>query len=281
LGPRNGTDRKVGPTATGATVDLTPEVAGTYGYLLKITLKGSPGRAMVRSLRITTWVQVAPAALPSLRRGVNRMELRAGDHHGLDTRVVEIRPNGADPADLLKYCAVPPADYDPARRTSRIHSPFVVRVPAPPGTRIAWFSAGGSFQTHRLERARDTLATIGWAAGNPGGFQELYRAAVPPETVHWHFNGDREVRLDVPARTVYLRYEGDPAVNNIRVYAHCVEEKPRARGPIRIRHGWREEGAPRTRTVTLRGPGAYTITCDREPVDEFVELAVPSGRTTN
>ena len=66
--------------------DLTSHVAGTYGYLLRIGLNGH-GAAKVRELRITTWVQVAPAALPSLQAGRNRMVLRVNDHHGLPTRV--------------------------------------------------------------------------------------------------------------------------------------------------------------------------------------------------
>jgi hypothetical protein len=40
---------------------------------------------------------------------VDQMELRTGDHHGLQTRVVEIRPNGNDRFDLLKYLHEPPA----------------------------------------------------------------------------------------------------------------------------------------------------------------------------
>ena len=62
------------PTGT----DLTRLVSGTYGYLLKISLEGEPGAAVVRSLTLTTWVQVAPASLPSLRRGKNRMEYPDG-----------------------------------------------------------------------------------------------------------------------------------------------------------------------------------------------------------
>ena len=60
-------------------------------------------------MEITTWVQVHPASLPSLRKGTNQMRYVTGDHYGLDTQVVEIRTNGSDRADFLKYLAEPPA----------------------------------------------------------------------------------------------------------------------------------------------------------------------------
>ncbi len=268
-------DLSVGPSP--ATIDLTSHVGGTYGYLLKLSLSGRPGEALLRSLRITTWVQVAPAALPSLRRGENRIELRTGDHHGLDTRVLEIRPNSGDPDDFLKHCVVPPEDYDPARTTSRIKGAFVVKAEAPPGTKIAWFSAGGGFRTHQHEAARNTRNSLGYAVDEPRGFTTIHQADVPTDTDHWNYNADREVRLDAPARTIYLRYFGDPAVNNIRVYLHCIENQPRpASGPLRVRHGWREDGALKTESPTLNAQGEYTITCEKDPSDEFIELAVPS-----
>ena len=67
-------------------LDLTPQVSGIYGYLLKITLRGEPEKALVRSLELTTWVQVHPASLPALRKGKNEMRFVSGDHYGLPTR---------------------------------------------------------------------------------------------------------------------------------------------------------------------------------------------------
>src|SRR6185295_14080491 len=49
-----------------ASPDLTPLVSGRYDYLLKLSLKGEG--AVVRLLEATTWVQVHPASLPSLRK---------------------------------------------------------------------------------------------------------------------------------------------------------------------------------------------------------------------
>jgi len=276
-----------------ATVDLTPQVSGTYGYLLKIALTGRPGEAVVRRLGITTWVQVAPAALPSLRRGTNRMEYRTGDDYGLETRVMEVRSRARYPEELLKYLVEPPEDYDPSRRTERIHGPMTARVEAPPGTKIAWFCAAGSFRTHQQDAARNTRNTIAYAADAPDRFVEIYRADVPTDTQHWHYNAGREVvyaplkpwgdfgvgAMLLPAKPpkrLFVRYVGDPAVNNFQVYAHCLDDGRESAGPVSITHVWREGSRARSKTVTLRGPGSYEIIAERDPVDELIEISVPS-----
>ncbi|MDA1190722.1 MAG: hypothetical protein O3A46_03445, partial [Candidatus Poribacteria bacterium] len=254
--------------------DLTQQVAGTYGYLLKLTLSGQD--AVVRSLRMTTWVQVAPASLPSLRSGVNRMEYRTGDHHGLPSRVVELSVRANDRDELLKHCVVPPTDWDTSRKTSRIRGEFVVKMDAPPKTRIVWLSVGGSFQTHQREAAANTRNAMLYAVDQPDDFIELYRADVPTDQAHWHYNADREVLLDAPAKTVYVKYVGDPGVNAVRIYAHCVDDEGFARRPVTITHGWSVGGEARSQSVVMEGDGAYEILVEGEPEDEFVELSVAS-----
>jgi hypothetical protein len=256
--------------------DLTPLASGRYGYLLKLSLKGEG--AVVRSLEATTWVQLHPASLPSLRKGRNPMRYVTGDHYGLDVHVVEIRTNGSDRQDFLKYLSEPPKDFDPARTTSRARGSFVAKVSAPPGMKIAWFSGGGNFATHQGDAAPRTRNTMEWAAEEPVRFTEFYRAEVPAGQSHWHYNADVEVKLDAPARTLFLRYGGDPGVNNLRIYAHCVEDAPRSGGPVRITHGWKEKGRAKTSTITLERPGSYEVVTEDDPVDDFVELAIPSSR---
>jgi hypothetical protein len=266
------------PRGSGGPVacDLTRHVAGSYGYLFKLALAGKPAEAVVRSLSVTTWVQVAPASLPSLGQGKNRMEYRTGDHHGLPTRVMEIRTNGSDRADFLKYLHEPPEDFDPERKTSRARGSFVVKVAAPPGSRVAWLSAGGSFHTHQGAAARTTRNAIAYAVDEPRGFRTIYRAEVPPDQGHWHYNVDREVRLDTPARVVYLRYAGDPGVNNLRIYAHCIDDRPSRSCGVTITHAWSENGVEKSKTVKLTGPGTYEVETAAAPVDESLELSVPS-----
>lgn len=268
--------RQLDVPAGAATLDLTPHVAGRYGYLLKLGLRGEPGRAIVCSLAVTTWVQVAPAALPVWHKGKNQMEFRTGDHYGLNSRVMEIRSEANRPEELIKYLAESPADYDPRRKTARIRGAIVVPVEPPPGAKIAWFSAEGSFATHQLDSARDTRNTIAYAVDAPRDFREVYRAQIPADAEHWHCNAHREIRLDTPAPRLYVRYVGDPAVNNFHVYAHCVDDNRPSATPMTITHAWREPDGPQTQTVTLARPGPYEIVAEDEPVCESIEIRVPS-----
>lgn len=270
--------REVRPEGEPSRLDLTPYVRGRYGYLLKIALRAQLGQALIRRLQITTWVQVAPAALPLLSAGTNRMEYRTGDHYGLKTRVKGVRSEAWGPDELLKYLVSPPADYDPARKTERIHGPVVVQVAPPPGARIAWFTAEGSFRTHQLEAARKTRNTMAYAAEDAEKFQEIYRAEVPADTEHWHYNAHREVRLAQPARQIYVRYVGDPGLNNFHVYAHCLDDARPSAGPVSITYTWRDNGGLKTHTAKLDGPGTFEITAGEHPVCESVDMAVPSVR---
>lgn len=259
-----------------APLDLTAHVAGRYGYLLKLTLRGQPGQAVVRSLALTTWVQVAPAALPVLAKGRNVLEYRTGDHYRLKTRVLEIRSEGGKPAETLKYLATPPANYDATRKTGRIQGPIVVQVQPPPRTKVAWFTAEGAFATHQRAAAAKTRNTISYAVNKPQNFREIYRADVPVDTSHWHCNAHREIRLEQPAEAVFLRYLGDPALNNFHIYAHCLDDGRASAQPVKITHVWREPSGPKSQTVTLSQPGPYEITTTAEPVCESIQIAVPS-----
>jgi len=241
--------------------DLTRHVAGTYGCLLKIALKGAPGQALVRSLEVTTWVQLHPASLPSLGKGVNGMHYVTGDHYGLASRVVEIRTNGS------------------GRKSSRAKGRFVAKLQAPPGAKIAWFSAGGNFQTHQAGQAPKTNNTMAWAAGEPKDFKPFYKADIPAGQAHWHYNADVEVKLEKPVGRVYIEYVGNPGVNNLRIYAHCLEDRPRPATPVVITHCWTEKGAAKSKTVTVeKDEGSYEIVAEEDPVDVSIELSVPSSR---
>jgi hypothetical protein len=114
--------------------------------------------------------------------------------------------------------------------------------------------------------------------GEPRDFEEIYRAEVPLDAEHWHYNARREVRLAEPAERVFVRYVGDPALNNFHVYAHCTDDGRPSAGPVKITHTWLDGGRRKTRTVTLRGPGQYEIDAGADPADESIEISVPSDR---
>jgi hypothetical protein len=99
---------------------------------------------------------------------------------------------------------------------------------------------------------------------------------VPDDTVHWHCNAHREVRLDQPAGSLLVRYLGDPALNNFHIYAHVLDDGRRSAGRVQITHVWSEKGVKRSKSVALNEPGPYTVVAGSGPEDESIEIAVPS-----
>jgi outer membrane protein assembly factor BamB len=83
--------------------------------------------------------------------------------------------------------------------------------------------------------------------------------------------------LDQPAEAVYVRYVGDPALNNYQVYAHCLDDGRPSAVPVEITHRWTEGSEARSKSVQVRGPGTYEVFTEGDPVDESITISVPSA----
>ncbi len=269
-------DTQAGTDNQTTTIDLTRWVSGRYGYLLKLAIEGRADDALLRHLKMTTWVQVAPASLPTLHKGRNRMTLVTGDHYGKQTRVVEVRSRASHPEQLLKYLVTPPRDYDPSRKSARIHGAVTVKVNPPPGTKIAWFTATGQFRTHQRDAAGKTNNQMAYAVNEPADFHVIYQADVPTYTQHWNYNAAREVVLDTPAKSLFVRYTGDPALNNFAIYAHCLPDRPQVTPPLAVTHTWLEDGKQKQVRKTLDEDGTYEVIVPGLPANVSIELAVKS-----
>jgi hypothetical protein len=268
--------RPAGTIADGKrSVDLTRFVNGTYGYLLKLSTSGAAGQAAIASLSVDTWVQVAPISLPRLKRGVNHLCYDVGDRYGLRTVPMLVTPDASNRQDLEKYLLAVPEDYDPRRDTCRIQGDAVLRLAAPAGMKIAWFSIGATFRTHQGEAAAKTNNTMAYAVGTPKDFQEIYRSSVPAWVGHWRYNWDTDVRLDQPAETVCVKFHGDPGVNAIRACLHLLPPEP-PRSAVRVTHAYKIDGQVREKTVQLTEPTAYTVDCDGDPENVSITVGVPS-----
>ncbi|MEK7399082.1 MAG: hypothetical protein AAB116_19270, partial [Candidatus Poribacteria bacterium] len=100
------------------TLDLTKYLRGErYQYLIKFSLIGQKDKAILESMRIQTWVQVAPASLPRLRKGLNHLKFKLYDKHGLPTTQWLQIPNMGDRKEMSRYWVKEPEDYDPKRFT--------------------------------------------------------------------------------------------------------------------------------------------------------------------
>jgi hypothetical protein len=257
------------------TLDLTRWVKGSYGFLIRMTTSGKAGDLVLRKLVLDTWVQVAPISLPRLKGGTNRCHYAIGDRYGRRTTPMFVLPNVADPEDLRRYVLRLPEDYDPERKTARIRGDVILRVDAPEGTMIDWFTAGACFNTHQNQGAANTDNRIAYAAGAPVRFKEVYRAAVPSWVNHWRYQWDEDVRLEEPAETVFIKYTGDPGVNVIRATAHLTPRRQPAEA-IHITHAYTLGGRLQERRVRMGKPGDYELNVEGEPQNVFLRLAVPS-----
>ncbi|OHB68919.1 MAG: hypothetical protein A2Y77_13360 [Planctomycetes bacterium RBG_13_62_9] len=255
--------------------DLTSFVKGTYGYLLRLSTSGAENQVAIKALSIDTWVQVAPISLPRLKRGENHLRYEVGDRYDLRTVPMQVNPDTSNLKDLEKYVVAMPDDYDPQRHTSRILGDMTVRLAAPAGMKIAWLSVGATFRTHQGGQAAKTNNRISYAVGETRDFREVYRSSVPTWVNHWRYNWDTDIRLDQPTEVVYVKYHGDPGLNTVRACLHLLPTKPPA-ASVQITHAYDIGGKLYNRTVELAGPAAYTISCDGDPENVSVMIAVPS-----
>jgi hypothetical protein len=256
-------------------VDLTPLVKGTYGYLLRLSAAGEEKQPALKSLSIDTWAQVAPISLPRLKRGENHLQYEVGDRYGLRTIPRLVSPDTSNPKDLEKYVVALPANYDPKRNTERILGDVTLRLAAPAGTKIAWLSVGAGFRTHQGDQAIQTNNSISYAVGEPKDFKEIYRSHVPTWVSHWRYNWDTDIRLDQPAAVVYVKFHGDPGLNTMRACLHLLPKDPPSTA-VRITHTYTLDGRRQEKTMDLAEPGPYVVSCDSDPQNVSVTLAVPS-----
>ena len=162
---------------------------------------------------------------------------------------------------------------------------MLARLPSLPKSKIAWFSAGASFRTSVGNPDNPPRNAIRFAPNSPRDFQPLFQdgpnsataLARPTEQTHWHYNVDREVKLDTPANAVYVEYVGNPHLNAYRLIAHCLDDQPRPATPLTVKHVWTEGDLPKEHSQTLNEAGRYAISAGTAPVNTLIELSVPSS----
>jgi len=257
-------------------VDLTRFVKGAYGYLLKLSASGGEKQLAIKSLSIDTWVQVAPISLPRLKRGTNHLSYDVGDRYGWKTVPMLVNPDTSNPKDLEKYLVALPDDYDPRRDTCRIRGDAILRLAAPAGMKIAWFSVGATFRTDQGEQAAKTDNRMAYAVAEPRDFKEIYRSSVPTWVNHWRYNWDTDVVPERPAEVVYVRFHGDPGLNTMRACLHLLPQQPPTSG-VRITHTYELDGRLCQKTLDLTGPAAYTVDCDADPENVSLTIGVASN----
>jgi len=261
-------------------LDLSPYLRERYQYLIKFTLVGKRGGAYLDSLRIRTWVQVAPISLPRLKKGVNHLSYDVGDQHGLFTTPWLHIPNMGDQEEMSRYWEREPKDYNPQRKTQRLKGEMDLLFNAPPGRKIKWMSLGGFFNTYQRAAATNTRNEMWYALGDSDNWNLAHRANVPTWHSHWHYAYDEEIVLDEPVDKVRVRYVGNPGVNGIRVNIHSLRQGEKPDNSVVVTHCFKMNGRTEERRFTFDKPTDYVIDCPAAPEDVFIKLEVPSDKNT-
>jgi hypothetical protein len=258
-----------------AAVDLTKRVAGRYEYHLRFGLGGGREGSRLTHLRITTWTQLAPASLPQLKAGPNRMQFVWGDRYRLTTEAITVEPHLGDRRAAERWGVRVDGEYDPEDRTSRARGPVTLRVDALDGSKIRWLHLGGSFNTGRPPGA--SLPDRILYSTRPDGPWRVAREVTPPAwDEHWYYNAEADVMLDRPSERLWVRLEPATAANALRVYAHCEPDGARQDGPMVVTHAFRAHGELMTRRFLFAEPTEYLVDCPSEMENVYVRMAVPS-----
>ncbi len=262
-----------GVTEPGETsIDLTPHLpGGRYQYLVKFTLAGGS----LESLRIRTWVQVAPISLPRLKKGLNHLQYATGDKRGFNTVPWMEIPNMDDSQEMARYWGEKPKDYDPKRWTTRLKGEGDLVFTAPPGRQIQWMSLGGFFNAYQGKEAPKTRNEIWYATGDSDSWMLANRSNVPEWHSHWHYAYDKEVPLVRPVEKIRVKFIGNPGVNGIRVNLHAVQPDEKPDTAIVVTHAFKMDGKVQEKRFTLDKPKGYTIDCPSDPEDISIKLEVP------
>jgi hypothetical protein len=258
-------------------VDLTKYVAGKYAFWVRFEYEGRAGESALESLKLTTWTQLAPLSLPRLKAGENRMELQATDKYGLNTWTVPIAPNCNQIEELKPYLQGK-YDYDADRRRDRFHGSVTVKLEAPEGSRIEWLHIGAGLWSDYSKKPLKSGDRFLVALDEPKDFRPVWQAEVPEWVDHWYFRGNQEVKLDRPAKVVYVRIEPTYGLLNMAFHLHVSKlgTPSNVTQSVTVTHKFRVNAADKTVTRELSKPGPYTVTCDGEPENISITLLAPS-----
>ncbi len=237
-------------------------VSGRYGYRVRFSRDGGT----VRSLHLTSRIQLNPRTLPALRPGKNEIEYTSG--------AVE---------DRIELPAIA-ASQDGVVRMNENGQMFFKPETGKTGTAVfelsagerplTGFDAGIRFLDLRNGLAPDKLtaetrhtavqtapgtATLEWSSSPSGPFTPL---ATYPKPEQW-LDGERIDRVllwpemftpvrDLPSgtRRVYVRVRSSgPAFDSVRLTVYAKGREPA--GQLVITHEWTEDGSPRMHRETI------------------------------
>jgi hypothetical protein len=254
-------------------VDLTKWTEGEYGYWVRfewVDRKGS-GQVGLERLRVRTWVELSPMALPRIVEGPNRFRVDAAPER------VSYNHSRWDRGQGL-------AGQRLENLTLQDRSPYLrPTYPARPGTLTFPLGFDGEVRELRLSlraRAADApqgvLAVLSISEDDGATWRELERFSPHPEhnTDRMWFNHVLHGRpLDARRCRAKIQISGgglDQVIAN-----SVVKADPRWPAALRVTHAWIEGDQPRQETRMVApggGQSAYEVTAGSGVVNQELTI---------
>ncbi|MFQ6048760.1 MAG: hypothetical protein ACE5K7_05290, partial [Phycisphaerae bacterium] len=182
--------------------DFTEAVDGSYEYELSIRL---PVGAELSDLELTTWLQVAPCALPHLSAGTTEMTLRLGDQFGLASlpRIVDLVRSARRDSSLVVRGRL---QDDPRLKLVgddgvELAAPLI----GPAHARLAWIKLWAAVQSDQqpVDPSRSVRLEIAVDRGGP--WSVLSEQPVQADHQRYHFSVEAVHRFDSPRQQCWAR----------------------------------------------------------------------------
>jgi hypothetical protein len=160
-------------------------VAGSYGYLVRLALRGAEKGAKISSVVLTTRFQLNPRTLPELTPGSNELRYRSGM---LRRTAVPVRADKvesfASKTTNISYTGDRSQGY--ISNKSPEPAELIFEIAAPDGLTLTGFDAGGRFLDLRHGLAPDKFtaevrSVVHWPAKNAPGPEASILWALRPE----------------------------------------------------------------------------------------------------
>ncbi|MBS1872526.1 MAG: hypothetical protein JSU00_04880 [Acidobacteria bacterium] len=261
-GPYRGAWRADSGTLTRSEHGKRTAVSGSYGYLLRVTRTGG---SSIRSLRLSTVVQLNPRTLPALTAGRNRILYTSGPERLRVDLPLEPSKACAQAAKCESVVFESDGSQGYWRASDREDGELIFHVS---GHELESLRAGGRFldlsaglapdkytaevRKIRPVPARSAAASIAWSRSLEGPYATIweYTPATPAadgRVLHWP-----EVDRSVPVRngnSFYIRYRiRGLAIDQFRI---SYEAKGPSSTGVDIVHQWTENGASREKRVRI------------------------------
>lgn len=226
------------------------------------------------------YILTAPASLPRLVEGRNRMELRTGDKHGKRTSPWTVPVDFRSEAALRRHLAgldgavVLPGNRDRVRIAPAgegVAARAVFRFDEPGERRFAWAYAIATLPEGPAD-APPRRAVLEWS-GDGAAWTTGAAIAIPNTRLQWDGSMDAETVPAEPVRTLWVRVTSETGVIAIEFTGHM--DKPPLPSELRIVHRWME-GAEERVFEAPAGQAVYDVVCGPAPERHTIEMRAPS-----